>query len=328
MKWDRKTVEYHHRNMEGYIREQMEIFELPWKIQTDEVIVDGKKLTQYNFPADEEGKFLLEGFFFEDIQRLCETCPIDPEGVISLVIEELAKDYEYMKENEEMIFDKSATQYLYPVLINTELQRAYLGKIPYKERGELSVALRLGIPAEQGSGYTFFVSNEILRSWNMEFEEAFEMAVNNPWFLDQCMVLDKADLQKAEQELIKEQWCGLFQISREETEEFYLLKGKNVECEAMLLIPDFVEKMREKMGGDFLVAFLGDGQTQIIKPHEDLEDIEYSVEFANEEHGYWAYLTNKLYSCTEERGLEPLKSGDRDQLNPIQKSSQRSSPVR
>lgn len=81
MKWDRKTVEYHHRNMEGYIREQMEIFELPGKIQTDEVIVDGKKLTQYNFPADEEGKFLLEGFFFEDIQRLCETCPIDPEGV-------------------------------------------------------------------------------------------------------------------------------------------------------------------------------------------------------------------------------------------------------
>lgn len=154
------------------------------------------------------------------------------------------------------------------------------------------------------------------------------MAVNNPWFMDQCMVLDKEDLQKEEQELIKEQWCGLFQISRQETEKFYLLKGKNVECEAMLLIPDFIEKLREKMGGDFLVAFLGDGQTQIIKPREDLEDIEYSVEFANEEHGYWAYLTNKLYSCTKERGLEPLKSGDRDHSNPIQRSSQRSSPAR
>lgn len=65
--------------------------------------------------------------------------------------------------------------------------------------------------------------------------------------------------------------------------------------------------IHEKMEGDFLVAFMGANEVQIFQEQEDLEDLKFEIEFANERHGFFDYISDQIYSCSKERGLEPLK---------------------
>ena len=65
--------------------------------------------------------------------------------------------------------------------------------------------------------------------------------------------------------------------------------------------------MHEKMEGDFLVGFMGANEVQIFQDQGNLEDMKFEIEFANENHGFSDYISDQIYSCSKERGLELLK---------------------
>ena len=72
--------------------------------------------------------------------------------------------------------------------------------------------------------------------------------------------------------------------------------------------------MHEKMEGDFLVGFLGANEVQIFQDQGDLEDMKFEIEFANESHGLSDYISDQIYSCSKERGLEPFTDPDKAKL--------------
>ena len=191
--------------------------------------------------------------------------------------------------------------------MNTGLHKCLLSEMPHEDRGEISVALHLGIPTGGESGYDISVTNSMLESWGMTFQEALKQALHNSWFIKQCNVFSNADILRMVNQQIDKEWCGLFQIPEEDTQKAYNIYGKYIQAEAVLLCPDFVDMIHEKMEGDFLVAFMGANEVQIFQEQEDLEDLKFEIEFANERHGFFDYISDQIYSCSKERGLEPLK---------------------
>lgn len=258
---------------------------------------------------------LLEGFCFEDIQKICENSEkdVEPEELIKVLCEEWTKEYRFMEENREMLFQKDAAQYLFPVLMNTKLNGGVLEKIPHVEKGDFSVALHLGVPTEGKDGQNLMVSNQMLEAWEIGLEEALDMAVKNPWFLEQCKAISDTEMLRMANQQIAKEWCGLFWIAESEKEEEtgYTIYGKNVSCAAILLNFEFAQSMHEKMGGDFLVAFPSTGEVQIHKNQGDIEDMQLDLEAHNELWGYsWDYISDRVYQYSKEQGLELAVAAD------------------
>src|SRR5699024_6026820 len=107
------------------------------------------------------------------------------------------------------------------------------------------------------------------------------------------------------------------QVSEEDTQKAYTIYGKYIKAEGALLCPDFLDMMHEKMEGDFLVGFLGANEVQIFQDQGDLEDMKFEIEFANESHGFSDYISDQIYSCSKERGIEPLSEVKNKELTPI-----------
>ena len=307
MEWSQWMTEYYRDNMEEMIRTSLEKFGVPAEIHKEKVIAGGKEAEFYQCVCGEE-KLFFDGIFFEDVKRISEDIEeVETDEIIDSLCEGIADQYHYAEANYEKLFDKSITQYLFPVLMNTGLHKCLLSEMPHEDRGEISVALHLGIPAGGESGYDILVTNSMLESWGMTFQEALKQALHNSWFIKQCNVFSNADILRMVNQQIDKEWCGLFQIPEEDTQKAYNIYGKYIQAEAVLLCPDFVDMIHEKMEGDFLVAFMGANEVQIFQEQEDLEDLKFEIEFANERHGFFDYISDQIYSCSKERGLEPLK---------------------
>ena len=128
-----------------------------------------------------------------------------------------------------------------PCMMNTKLYEGLLKKMPHVEKGEFSVAFHLGVPTEGNNGQTLLVSNQMLEAWEIGLEEALDMAVKNPWFLEQCKTISDTEMLRMANQQIAKEWCGLLQIAEPEKEEEtgYTIYGKNVSCAAILLNFEF-----------------------------------------------------------------------------------------
>lgn len=181
------------------------------------------------------------------------------------------------------------------------------------EKGDFSVALHLGVPTEGKDGQNLMVSNQMLEAWEIGLEEALDIAVKNPWFLEQCKAISDTEMLRMANQQIAKEWCGLFRIAESEKEEEtgYTIYGKNVSCAAILLNFEFAQSMHEKMGGDFLVAFPSTGEVQIHKNQGDIEDMQLDLEAHNELWGYsWDYISDRVYQYSKEQGLELAVAAD------------------
>ena len=294
MEWTEWLRNYHRDHMEGYLREVMQECGLLGRIHKEKAFMGEKEVDRYWIEIADG--ILLEGFCFEDIQKICENSEkdVEPEELIKVLCEEWTKEYRFMEENREMLFQKDAAQYLFPVLMNTKLNGGVLEKIPHVEKGDFSVALHLGVPTEGKDGQNLMVSNQMLEAWEIGLEEALDIAVKNPWFLEQCKAISDTEMLRMANQQIAKEWCGLFRIAESEKEEEtgYTIYGKNVSCAAILLNFEFAQSMHEKMGGDFLVAFPSTGEVQIHKNQGDIEDMQLDLEAHNELWGYsWDYIS-------------------------------------
>lgn len=313
MEWTEWLRNYHRDHMEGYLREVMQECGLLGRIHKEKAFMGEKEVDRYWIEIADG--ILLEGFCFEDIQKICENSEkdVEPEELIKVLCEEWTKEYRFMEENREMLFQKDAAQYLFPVLMNTKLNGGVLEKIPHVEKGDFSVALHLGVPTEGKDGQNLMVSNQMLEAWEIGLEEALDMAVKNPWFLEQCKAISDTEMLRMANQQIAKEWCGLFRIAKSEKEEEtgYTIYGKNVSCVAILLNFEFAQSMHEKMGGDFLVAFPSTGEVQIHKNQGDIEDMQLDLEAHNELWGYsWDYISDRVYQYSKEQGLELAVAAD------------------
>lgn len=314
MEWSQWMTDYYRDNMEDMIRTSLGKYGVPAEIHKEKVTAGGKTAEFYQCVCGEEGQF-YDGLFFEDIKLISEGIEeLETEELIDSLCEGIANQYHYTEVNREKLFDKDITQYLFPVLMNTGLHRCLLNEMPHEERGEISVALHLAIVTGEESGHDIPVTNSMLESWEMTFQEALEQALHNSWFIKQCNVFSNADMLRMINQQIDKEWCGLFQISEEDTQKAYNIYGKFIRPEAVLLCPDFADMMHEKMEGDFLVAFMGANEVQIFQDHGNLEDIGFEIEFANERHGFFCYISDQIYSYSKERGLEPFTDPDKAKL--------------
>lgn len=317
MEWSQWMTEYYRDNMEETIRSSLEKFGVIAEIHKEKVMAGGKEAEFYQCVCGERKDF-FDGIFFEDVKRLSESIEeIETDEIIDALCEGIADQYHYAEANHEKHFDKSITQHLFPVLMNTGLHRCLLSEMPHEDRGEISVALHLGIPTGGESGYDISVTNSMLESWGMTFHEALEKALHNSWYIEQCNVLSSADILRMVNQQIDKEWSGLFQVSEEDTQKAYTIYGKYIKAEGALLCPDFLDMMHEKMEGDFLVGFMGANEIQIFQDQGDLEDMKFEIEFANESHGFSDYISDQIYSCSKERGLEPLSEVKNKELTPI-----------
>ena len=306
MEWTEWLRNYHRDHMEGYLREVMQECGLLGRIHKEKAFMGEKEVDRYWIEIADG--ILLEGFCFEDIQKICENSEkdVEPEELIKVLCEEWTKEYRFMEENREMLFQKDAAQYLFPVLMNTKLNGGVLEKIPHVEKGDFSVALHLGVPTEGKDGQNLMVSNQMLEAWEIGLEEALDIAVKNPWFLEQCKAISDTEMLRMANQQIAKEWCGLFRIAESEKEEEtgYTIYGKNVSCAAILLNFEFAQSMHEKMGGDFLVAFPSTGEVQIHKNQGDIEDMQLDLEAHNELWGYsWDYIQIGYINIAKNRGL-------------------------
>ena len=313
MEWTEWLKNYHRDHMGEYLREAIQEYELFGEIHKEKAFMGEKEVDRYWY-EDSDG-ILLEGFCFEDIEKLCKNSETDvePEKLVKLVCGGWEEECRFMEENWEMLFQKDAVQYLFPVLMNTKLNEGLLKKMPHVEKGEFSVAFHLGVPTEGNNGQTLLVSNQMLEAWGMGLEEVLDMAVRNPWFLGQCKTVSNIEMLRLANQQIEKEWCGMFQIAEPEKEEVtgYMLRGRNVPCAAILLNSEFAQSMHEKMGGDFLVGFSSTGEVGIYKNQQNIEDMQTDLEVHTELWGYsWDYISDQVYQYSKERGLALAVAAD------------------
>lgn len=304
---------YYRDHMEEYLRDAIQEYGLPGEIRKEKAFMGEKEVDRYWY-EDGDG-MLLEGPCYEDIEKLCEISEVDvePEELVNVLCEGWAEDQRFMEENREMLFHRDATQYLFPVLLNTRLNSGLLKEMPHVKKGEFSIALHLAVPTDGRNGNDLLVSNQMLEAWGIGLDEALDMAVRNPWFLEQCKAVSNVEMLRMENQQIEKEWCGMFRIKEPEKEEVtgYTICGRNVPCAAILLNTEFAQSMYEKMGGDFLVGFLGAKKVGIYKNQQDMEDMQTELEVHTELWGFsWDYISDRVYQYSKEQGLALAVASD------------------
>lgn len=311
MEWTDWLSGYYYRNTEEYFRNALQENGLPGRIAAEKTVVGELEYNQYRYLCGEKG-ILFSGICFEDLKKLCESSEkdVEPKELINVLCGEWAEEYHFIKDNRERLFQKEITRYLFPVLMNTKLNGRMLEEMPHVDRGGFSIVLHLGIPTEGKNGQSVLVSNQMMEAWGIGMEKALDIAIHNPWFVDQCAVISSVEMTRKMNQQAAKEWGGMFQIVEPEEEKEFMAYGKYVPCAAIVLNEEFTEKIHTRMGGDFLVAFFGTGEVQMYQDQGDIEDLQLDIEVRNELFGLsWNMVSDQVFRYTKERGLEPAFGG-------------------
>ncbi len=322
MEWTAWETDYYKRHMEDDLKGAMQKAGLEGDTRIYKAMRGEREIDLYRCLCKEEG-FLLPSVCLQDLQKICEGSEeeLEPSEILESQCEGWAEDCRFMADNRERLFQREITEFLFPVLMNTEMNVELLKEMPHVEKGEFSVALNLAVPTGEKSGTVLLVSNQMLESWGMELETALEMAINNPWFLNQCSSVSNSEIMRRVNQQIEKEWCGMFQIvePEPERERGYIIHGDHVSCHAAILNQKFAEKFHEKMGEDYLVAFSGNGEIQIFRDGGDIEELQLEFKMDYEAFGYtWDWVSGQIYRYTKERGLEEALAADSVEKEKVQ----------
>ena len=200
----------------------------------------------FRMPGESVSPLIYVEPFYNEIRR---GSPI-PE-IMEKIAETAMNSREISGEMAEICIDDYASvkDHLKPALINTKANRKMLSEMPHMEIEDLSVMLRVEVPAPGDGTGSIKVTNEILEGWNVDQKEVFDIAVKNMEKNASLVLMDMESIMSeivsgtpANENLLDHQG----EVNRSPRETMYVLSNAcRIDGASAILSPDVMKKIGE-----------------------------------------------------------------------------------
>lgn len=201
---------------------------------------------------------------------------------IDMLLDKVANIYTAHRTPPELNFDvtrvtdfESVKDMLVTKVVNSELSEEFLANVPHKEFGDLSVICQIRLNEIDGNMATITVKDDILKNWDVSFDEVMEIATAN-------------DLSLTEPKLVPMQALIMGMMYGEEYEQdtflplsaeqdmpmFVLQTSDKINGAKLLNQPEIMEQISEFLGSDYIVLPSSIHESIIVPCNENRFDMQ------------------------------------------------------
>ena len=201
----------------------------------------------FRMPGESISPLIYVEPFYNEIRR---GSPISE--IMEKIAETAMNSREISGEMAEICIDDYASvkDHLKPALINTKANRKMLLEMPHMEMEDLSAIIRVEVPMPGDETGSIKVTNEILKGWNVDHKEVFDIAVKNMEKKASLVLMDMESIMSeivsgtpANENLLDHPG----EVNRSPHETMYVLSNIcRIDGASAILSPDVKKKIGEK----------------------------------------------------------------------------------
>ena len=256
--------EFANKVVEALAEEHDSLFEIKEIIKNN-----GTKVTGIIIRAD-KNTVIAPTIYIDDCYVRGLSVDATAEKVWERYENSMKNDITQIDPNKFLNFDSVRNDIVFQ-LINTEHNKALLTDLPHVDWNDLSIIFEILVQSEECLSANIKITNDMLKSWNLDINELYSMAAENTPKLAPGVVQNIAGALK-EMNLLDEDDLD-FDV--ESVPMFVLSNKTKINGAGVLLYPEVLKKFSDMIQGDYYILPSSIHETILLPDKENDHDIEY-----------------------------------------------------